>query len=125
MSVATGPEVRQMQGMLYRHVAAAGLVSLGAGLALHLSAWGYAAALGFLATGIYYWMLGRQVTRTLAFGQRPALVQVVLLMLGRQGICMLACLVSLLAWGTPWWACLAALFVGRHWVMVAAYRRNT
>jgi len=114
--------LRQMQQDLARTlwVAAAGSAALG--MLVHQPSWGFAAALGFLATLIYFRLLGRQVSKTLSVGSHPALVSVIFSLIGRQAVCLLACLISLEAWGMAWWACLGALLIGRHLVMVVSSR---
>lgn len=116
-------EVRQLQVALYRQLAGAALLAVGAGWLLGRPTWGYAAALGCLATGLYFWMLGIQVLRMTALDRPPAPWRIVLSMLGRQAISVLACLLALGVWGTAWWACLIAILIGRHWVMVVASSR--
>lgn len=112
--------MERMQATLYRHLALAGVLSLALGWVLRQPSWGYAASLGFLATCVYFWLLGRQVSRTLRVGHQPAILQVVALMLARQGIGVLVCLLALKVWGVAWVAAFLAQFIGRHWVMVAA-----
>ena len=112
--------MERMQTTLYRHLAYAGVFAIALGMMLRQPLWGEAAALGFLATEAYFWLLGRQVSRTLRGGYRPAVIQVIALMLARQGIGLLVCLLALKLWGMAWWATLVAQFIGRHWVMVAA-----
>lgn len=111
-----------MQRTLYRDLSLGALVALGAGMALQAPTWGASAALGCLATGLYYWMLGVQVVRMTALDRPPAPFRIVLSMFGRQAVSVLACLLALTVWGTAWWACLIAILIGRHWVMVAATR---
>lgn len=113
-------ELGRLEGALYRHLAIAGGGSLALGFVLGRPTWGFAAALGFLATIAYFGMLGRQVERTLSRGRLPVIGQVVALMLGRQAVCLLAIYLALRFWQSAWWACFLALLVGRNWVMIVA-----
>lgn len=113
-------EMGRLEGALYRHLAIAGGISLALGFVLGKPTWGFSAALGFLATIAYFGMLGRQVERTISRGRIPAMGQVVVLMLGRQVVCLLAVYLALRFWQSAWWACFLALLIGRNWVMIVA-----
>lgn len=113
-------ELGRLEGALYRHLLIAGGGSLALGFVLGRPTWGFAAALGFLATIAYYGMLGRQVVRTTSRGRVPAMGEVVVLMLGRQAVCLLAVYLALRFWQSAWWACFLALLIGRNWVMIVA-----
>lgn len=113
-------EMRRLEGALYRHLAIAGGVTLALGAILGRPTWGYAAALGFLATIAYFGLLGRQVERTTSRGRIPAMGQVVVLMFVRQAVGLLAIYLALRFWQSAWWACFLAQLIGRNWVMIVA-----
>jgi hypothetical protein len=83
--------------------------------------WGLSAAAGPLAGLGYYALLAGYTRRLFAVGRVPFVLLLVLSLVGRQLVCVGALAFCYFQFGQPWLACLATLFVSRHWVLVAAW----
>lgn len=117
-------DIARIQARLYNDLAIGGAVALACSLLLHHLAWGTAAALGLSSCALYYWLLGFQIDRQLSQRRFPAPPVAAILLLLRQVVCVVPCAVAFGLWGFggAFWALLGALFLGRHWVMVAVSR---
>lgn len=111
-----------LERRLHLHLAVMTAVAFGVGFLAGGWTWGASGAIGCVAAMLYYFLLGQQVRRQLARGHQPGVSSLVVSLMGRQAVCAFAVLVCFAAFGTAWWACLATLFVARHWVVVVASR---
>lgn len=87
--------------------------------------WACAAALGPLSAQIYFWALAQHTRRTVRTRVCPGRMLTTLSLAFRQFLTMLAPCLCLFLWDDAIWVCLATLLVSRHWVLVAAWPRQT
>jgi hypothetical protein len=121
MTAPIAPQnLNALEGRLLTHLGALSLAAFALGLAIGGWRWGVSALAGVVASLFYYKLLGVQVRATLAAGRQPHFLKVVVSLLGRQAVCACALLACFLAFGQAWWACLGAMLVARHWVIVLA-----
>lgn len=122
MSADAAPDpLRRLEASLYKQLLAMTLAFGTLGTVLGGPAWGLAAAIGPLAAIAYYFLLAGYTRRLFSFGRVPFVPLLVLALVGRQAVCVGALAFCYVQLGQPWLACLATLFVARHWVLVAAW----
>lgn len=110
----------QLEARLGTHLLALGAVGLVLGTGLGGWTWGVSALAGVVGSFFYYRLLGVQVRAQIARNVQPKLIRAIVSILGRQAVCALTLVACFLAFGNAWWACVAAMLVARHWVIVLA-----
>ncbi len=125
MNADASDPLRSLEASLYKQLLALTLAFGAVGLLIGGPDWGLAAAAGPLAAIGYYALLAGYTRRLFAFGRVPFVPVLVLSLVGRQLVCVGALALCYFQLGQPWLACLATLFVSRHWVLVAAWSPAT
>lgn len=116
--------LRALERPLHKHLAVmAGGALLACGFTLGWD-WGLAAAIGFLAGMLYYRLLAFQIRRQMLLAKPARLLPVLISLFVRQVVCLAAVGVCYMFLGAAWWACVAAIGVARHWVLVLAFSRH-